>query len=87
MKDLYYAYKSARNLAWEILINQKITNFPIDIKQVAKDLGIIVIESKRLPHKLYAVSFTQNAHTIISYVSNGNINTCLLYTSPSPRDS
>ncbi len=75
MKDLYYAYKNARNLAWEILINQKLIKFPIDIKKVANNLGIIVIESKRLPHNLYAVSFTQNAQTIISYVSSGNINT------------
>ena len=75
MKDLYFAYKNARNLAWKILINQKITNFPIDIKNVANKLGIIVIEAKHLPHKLYAISFSQNSQTYISYIPSNNINT------------
>ncbi len=75
MKDLYFAYKNARNLAWKILINQKITNFPIDIKDVANKLGIIVIEAKHLPHKLYAISFSQNSQTYISYIPSNNINT------------
>ena len=75
MKDLYYAYKDARNLSWRILINQKLFEFPIDIKNVVKKLGFLVIEVDQLPHNLYAVSFAQNSQTVIAYVSSGNINT------------
>lgn len=74
MKDLYYAYKDARNLAWKILIDQKLVDFPVNVKNVVENLGINLKEVKQLPDNLFAVSFTHDKDTFISYVSSGNVN-------------
>lgn len=75
MSELYNNYKDARNLAWKILIEFKLVKFPINIIKLTNDLNIEVKQINAIPNGLYAVSYTINETTYISYVSSGNINT------------
>eukprot|EP00658_Telonema_sp_P-2_P042664 TRINITY_DN30654_c0_g2_i1.p1 TRINITY_DN30654_c0_g2~~TRINITY_DN30654_c0_g2_i1.p1 ORF type:complete len:109 (+),score=25.34 TRINITY_DN30654_c0_g2_i1:229-555(+) len=38
-------------------------------------------------HKVYGVNFTRDGKTLLTTSMDHSLRTCLLYTSPSPRDS
>lgn len=39
---LYSDYKVSRNLAWEVLINEKITELPVSVSKICKGMGISI---------------------------------------------
>ncbi len=73
--DSYKAYRDARNLAWQILIQYELFDFPIDCRQLARRMKIIVNDVPTLPVQAYALSFHQNGEYLIGYIRSGNVDT------------
>ena len=69
-KKIYGRYKNARNSAWQILIDLKITSLPVDVILICKSLGIGVIKNT-LVHELNSnesgVCFFEDNHWYIIF--------------------
>ena len=66
------------------------TNYPV--LEIGPGLGTLTSHLLNLGHKVYAVEIDRRLETHLrerlnSFIESGQFNLCLLYTSPSPRDS
>lgn len=69
---LYEKYKDARDLAWKVLIEYSLFDFPINVKNLAEKLGIAVKKVKKLQQDCYSISFKLGDNYLIAYTDSGS---------------
>lgn len=79
---IYGKYKNARDAAWQCLIDCNVSELPIKIKSIARQLGIKVSENRKVEdgNKLrngeIGKSVLQNGHWIIIFDETNSLQRC-----------